>query len=88
MQDNSDPRGRPRASATPDTFAGRFGTLLRSLRDDAGLTARQLSLASGVPTQTLAQYERGLRAPSLEAAGRLVAALGHSLAVLDVLFDN
>ena len=87
MQDNrTDGRGRPREGANPDTFAGRFGTLLRRLRDDAGLTGRQLAQASGVPYQTFVQYERGERSPPREAAGRLVAALGHSLAALDVLF--
>lgn len=95
MQDNSTAsgRGRPRKTtgAAEDTradfpFAVAFGAILAKLRADGGITQQQLADRSGVSIDTIQQYEAGRRSPKLDQAGKLVAALGLSLAVLDGLF--
>ena len=52
-----------------------IGALLRSARESAGLTQRELERASGVDQRRIAGYETGYRDMSVECLLRLVAAL-------------
>jgi len=52
-----------------------IGAALRSARQAAGLSQRELAARSGVPQPNIAAYERGRRAPAPETAARLDAAL-------------
>ena len=56
-----------------------FALALARLRAAAGLSQAQLALAVGVAQPRIAEYERGHKAPSLGAAGKLADALGCSL---------
>lgn len=52
------------------------GPTLRSLRRRAGLTQAQVAAATGIPVTVISAYERGRRQPGLDAAARIVQALG------------
>lgn len=52
----------------------RTGDVIRIARDRAGLTQQQLAARSGRPRETIARWEAGSQAPSLEAVSALVAA--------------
>lgn len=63
---------------------------LREARQAAGLTYRQVSLASGLPLTALAHYERGARTPGPTALARWQDGLKQLLAeriakIVDVL---
>ena len=49
---------------------------LRDLRLRAGLTQREVARRVGLPDTVLSAYERGRRQPSLDTAGRIIAAIG------------
>ena len=53
----------------------RFGTTVRALRRDRGLTQAELAQAAGLSTVYLSHLERGYRGPSLQAAIRIAGAL-------------
>lgn len=62
------------------TMTLRFsGTALRAAREDAGLTQRKLSEATGIPLDTLREYERGKYAPSAARLALLASTLGVSI---------
>ncbi|MEQ1700273.1 MAG: helix-turn-helix transcriptional regulator [Ilumatobacteraceae bacterium] len=52
------------------------GSSLRSMRRRAGLTQAQVAAATGIPVTVISAYERGRRQPGLDAASRIVQALG------------
>ena len=52
------------------------GATLRTLRRRAGQTQAQVAAMTGIPVTVLSAYERGRRQPGVDAAGRVVAALG------------
>jgi predicted nucleotidyltransferase len=52
-----------------------IGDTLRSRRQDAGLSQRELALRSGVPQPNIAAYESGRRVPSAGTLDRLVGVL-------------
>ena len=57
-------------------YAGSIG--LKRLREQAGLSQRELAEASGVPVRTIQQYEQGqkeIRRAAWETVSRLAAAL-------------
>jgi transcriptional regulator with XRE-family HTH domain len=56
-----------------------FGTTLKELRQQKGLTQTALADASGVPLGTIRDYEQDKREPLLSNARKLAAALGVSL---------
>lgn len=58
------------------------GARVRVLRDDAGLSLRELAERSGVSPTTLSQVERGNSSPTLTVAERIAAGLGLSLSQL------
>lgn len=53
---------------------------LKRLRERAGLTQAELAEAVGIAQPTLAQYESGLKVPSIITAVRMEAALHASCA--------
>lgn len=44
----------------------KFNERLRSLRTEANLTLKEVSLSTGIPVSTYSNYEQGIREPSLE----------------------
>jgi uncharacterized protein len=56
-----------------------IATLLRSARQEAGLTQRELAHRAGTSQPTLARYERGQAVPGFPTLERLLAAAGKRL---------
>ncbi len=56
--------------------AEHFGRLLRTLRQAAGLTQKQLAERSGLHTQAIVKLERGERQPAWATVITLAGALG------------
>ncbi|MCY7300818.1 MAG: helix-turn-helix domain-containing protein [Ilumatobacteraceae bacterium] len=52
------------------------GATLRTLRRRSGLTQAQVAAVTGIPVTVLSAYERGRRQPGVDAAARVIAALG------------
>lgn len=52
------------------------GTLIRALREERGLTQRQLANALGVTDKAVSKWERGCGCPDIELLGGLSACLG------------
>lgn len=63
----------------PPTGPNTFGSLLRQLRTNAGLTQDQLAYKASVGQPTLSGYENDIREPTLRTAAQLAAALDVSL---------
>lgn len=59
----------------------RFPGLLRRARAEAGLSQRQLAALVGLPQARISEYERGVRAPRLDRAERLLEATGRRLVI-------
>lgn len=59
-----------------------IGEALREMRIDAGLTLREVSVASMVSLGYLSEIERGHKEASSEVLNSIVAALGQSLGEL------
>ncbi|MBM3683669.1 MAG: helix-turn-helix transcriptional regulator [Actinobacteria bacterium] len=57
------------------------GGLLRRLRQRAGLSQAEVARRAGIVPTVLNAYERGRRQPSLEAAGRIIDAMGYEVHV-------
>lgn len=72
-------RADGRAEAVP---ADAVGARVRSLREGAGLSLRDLAERSGVSATMLSQVERGHTSPTLAVAGKIAAGLGLSLSRL------
>ena len=60
-----------------------FPCLLRSLREQAGLSVAQLAVKAGLRRETIHRYEAGEREPSLVGLKRLARGLGVSLAAFE-----
>jgi transcriptional regulator with XRE-family HTH domain len=54
-------------------------TLLRSVRQSAGLTQRQLAERAGTSAAAVCLYEQGARVPRTDTLARLLAAAGTTL---------
>lgn len=63
---------------------GDIGGFIRTQRDSAQMSLRQLAQASGVSNPYLSQIERGLRRPSAEMLARIAGALRISAETLYV----
>ena len=48
-----------------------FGQKLRTAREQAGYTQRQITEITGIKQPTLASYETGRREPDIETLGKL-----------------
>ncbi|HEX3897925.1 MAG TPA: helix-turn-helix domain-containing protein [Mycobacteriales bacterium] len=57
------------------------GELLRTAREDSGLSQSELARRSGVPQSMLSAYEAGKRQPALPTLIKLVEATGHTLTI-------
>ena len=60
------------------------GATLRGLRKRTGRTQAEVAAAAGIPATVLSAYERGHREPGLEAAGRIIAALGYRVELVQL----
>ncbi|MBI2708978.1 MAG: helix-turn-helix transcriptional regulator [Actinobacteria bacterium] len=56
-------------------------TLIRATRGRAGLSLRELAARAGTSHSTLAAYEAGRKAPSLDTVDRIVRAAGFEVEV-------
>jgi transcriptional regulator with XRE-family HTH domain len=62
------------------TMTMRFsGAALRTVRRDAGMTQRDLADATGIPLDTLREYERDKYAPSAQRLALLAVTLNVSI---------
>ncbi len=59
-----------------------YGTPLRRLRDDLGVTLTDLAERAGISPSYLSELERGLKRPSTDVLARLAEALGMSPSTL------
>jgi transcriptional regulator with XRE-family HTH domain len=59
-----------------------FGSVIRSLREDRGVSQEDLAAAAGIHTTYLSGIERGRRNPSWDVVVALAAALNLTLAEL------
>jgi uncharacterized protein len=55
--------------------------LLRTAREDAGLSQSELARRSGIAQSVVSAYEAGKREPALPTLSKLIAATGHALAI-------
>ena len=58
------------------------GATLKELRIRVGYTQVQLSAVTGIPASVLSAYERGRRQPRLDAAMRVIRALGFNVVLV------
>jgi transcriptional regulator with XRE-family HTH domain len=71
-------------SAKVSTAASDIGSFIRSQRETAHVSVRQLAERSGVSNPYLSQVERGLRKPSADVLSQIAKALRVSAEVLYV----
>ena len=55
--------------------------LLRTAREEAGLSQSELARRSGVAQSVVSAYEAGKRQPALPTLAKLIAATGHTMAI-------
>jgi transcriptional regulator with XRE-family HTH domain len=56
-------------------------TLLKSLRQRAGLTQAEVARRVGIPSTVVSAYERGQRQPSFDIVHRMVGVMGFAIRV-------
>ena len=68
----------PRARKEVDisTYTGRFAVRLKALREKAGLSVEELAEKSGIPRNTIFNWEGSKRSPSIEQFPQLAESLG------------
>jgi transcriptional regulator with XRE-family HTH domain len=69
-------------------FQARFGSVVRSQRQSAGLSQEELAHRSGLHRTYVTDVERGARNPSLNSIRKLSDALGVSLSALFSLVEG
>ena len=67
---------RGRRVSDDATAGGSAGTLLKALREDAGLSRRALARRAGTTPETITRWERGVGPPLPVTVRKLAAALG------------
>ena len=60
------------------------GSTLRELRQRGGWTQAKLADLTGIPTSVLSAYERCRRVPGLDAATRIIEALGYRFDLVEL----
>jgi transcriptional regulator with XRE-family HTH domain len=55
----------------PETKGGPIVSNLKKLREEKGLTVRQLGKALDMPFSTISNYEQGLRTPKFSTANKI-----------------
>ena len=73
---------RARKEVDTSTYGGRFAVRLRALREKAGLSVEELAEASGIPKNTLFNWEGVKRSPSIEQFPQLADSLGVTIRTL------
>jgi transcriptional regulator with XRE-family HTH domain len=73
-----------KVSTAASDMASDIGSFIRTQRENAQVSVRQLAERAGVSNPYLSQVERGLRKPSAEVLNQLAKALRVSAEVLDV----
>jgi transcriptional regulator with XRE-family HTH domain len=73
-----------KVSTAASDMASDVGSFIRSLRENAQVSVRQLAEKSGVSNPYLSQVERGLRKPSADVLSQVAKALRVSAEVLYV----
>lgn len=73
-----------KVSTAASDMASDVGSFIRSLRENAQVSVRQLAERSGVSNPYLSQVERGLRKPSADVLSQVAKALRVSAEVLYV----
>jgi transcriptional regulator with XRE-family HTH domain len=73
-----------KVSTAASDMASDVGSFIRSLRENAQVSLRQLAEKSGVSNPYLSQVERGLRKPSADVLSQVAKALRVSAEVLYV----
>jgi transcriptional regulator with XRE-family HTH domain len=73
-----------KVSTAASEMASDVGSFIRSLRENAQVSVRQLAQKSGVSNPYLSQVERGLRKPSADVLSQVAKALRVSAEVLYV----
>ena len=73
---------RPRKQVDTSTYRGRFALRLKELREEAGLSVEQFAEKSGIPVQTLYNWEKARRVPSMDQFPQISKALGVSIDTL------
>ncbi|BBZ46007.1 helix-turn-helix domain-containing protein [Mycobacterium parmense] len=73
-----------KVSSAASDMASDVGSFIRSLRENAHVSVRQLAERSGVSNPYLSQVERGLRKPSADVLNQVAKALRVSAEVLYV----
>jgi len=58
-----------------------LGRLLKSVREDQGLSQRRLALRAGTSQDAISRIERGVEAPTLERFGQLMLTMGRRVTV-------
>ena len=73
---------RPRKAVDVSTYEGRFAARLKQLREKAGLTVEQLAEKSGIPKNTLWNWEGAKRIPQIDQFPQLAKSLGITVRTL------
>lgn len=60
-----------------------FGTKIKELRQNAALTLKELSEASGVSITNISKIERGVYNPSLEIMNKILDALNCCIEIIE-----
>ncbi len=74
---------RPRKEIDTSTYEGRFAARLKMLREKAGLSVDELAAKTGLPRQTLYDWESTKSSPPVKELLKLAEGLG--IAVRTVL---
>ncbi|GHT18305.1 hypothetical protein FACS1894189_6040 [Planctomycetales bacterium] len=67
---------RPRKGVNTSTYTGRFAERLKKLREKAGMSVEELAEKSGIPAQTIYNWEQGRSAASIDRFSQLADAIG------------
>jgi transcriptional regulator with XRE-family HTH domain len=73
---------RPRKEVDTSSYTGRFAVRLRMLREKAGYTVEELAEVTGIPKNTLWNWEGAKRSPSIEQLPQVADALGVTVRTL------
>ena len=73
---------KPRKEIDTSTYTGRFALRLRSLREKKGLSVDEFSAKTGIPRQTLYNWESNISQPPIGQLPVLAEGLGVKIAKL------
>jgi len=73
---------RHRKEIDTSTYTGRFAERLRMLREKAGLSVDELAEKSGIPKNTLYEWESDNRTPGIDRFPQIAETLGVTVRAL------